>query len=366
MRRAPGRRIDRRRRTPPGCRPGAAGDCPPGAGALLHAPAAGVPGARRRREPARADRPASRGASASASACSRRGPTGWSRPGCSIFSGCRARDSSWPGWPERGVPVVLSPICWYQPRAIAGPRGECLPQGGRPVGVVPAIAPARPALLAPRAARPRRRRPAELAPPRPASSPDCSASRGSDPRRAQRGPAGVRHRDARRLPRALGPGPLRALGRPDRAAEEHARTDPRGPRARACRWSSIGEPVPGHEAYARECRRAGDGFVTWLGRLEHDDPLLASAYAAARVFALPSWFETPGLAALEAALAGSAVAITPFGSTREYFGDLVTYCRPASARGDPAGDLGLLGSRTRPPAGAARRHPLPLADTWPS
>ncbi len=36
-------------------------------------------------------------------------------------------------------------------------------------------------------------------------------------------------------------------------------------------------------------------------RLDHDDPLLASAYAAARVFALPSWFETPGLAALEAA-----------------------------------------------------------------
>ena len=31
-------------------------------------------------------------------------------------------------------------------------------------------------------------------------------------------------------------------------------------------------------------------------RLDHHDPLLTSAYAAARVFALPSWFETPGLA----------------------------------------------------------------------
>ncbi len=51
---------------------------------------------------------------------------------------------------------------------------------------------------------------------------------------------------------------------------------------------------------------AGDRTI-WLGRLDHDDPLLASAYAAARVFALPSWFETPGLAALEAALAGCAV-----------------------------------------------------------
>ncbi len=70
------------------------------------------------------------------------------------------------------------------------------------------------------------------------------------------------------------------------------------------------------------------GQVIWLGRLDHHDPLLASAYAAARVFALPSWFETPGLAALEAALAGCAVVITPYGSTREYFGDLVEYARP--------------------------------------
>ena len=66
----------------------------------------------------------------------------------------------------------------------------------------------------------------------------------------------------------------------------------------------IGEAPPGCEDYERECRRAGLGRVSWLGRLDHHDPLLASAYAAARVFALPSWFETPGLAALEAGLAG--------------------------------------------------------------
>ena len=68
--------------------------------------------------------------------------------------------------------------------------------------------------------------------------------------------------------------------------------------------------------------------VRWLGAIDHDDPRLASAYAAARVFALPSWFETPGLAALEAALAGAAVVITPLGCTREYFGDRVEYARP--------------------------------------
>ena len=90
----------------------------------------------------------------------------------------------------------------------------------------------------------------------------------------------------------------------------------------------IGEAPPGHRRYEEECRRAGRDGVVWLGRLDHHDPLLASAYAAARVFALPSWFETPGLAALEAALAGCSVVITPFGSTREYFGDHVEYARP--------------------------------------
>jgi glycosyltransferase involved in cell wall biosynthesis len=93
----------------------------------------------------------------------------------------------------------------------------------------------------------------------------------------------------------------------------------------------IGDAPPGRERYWLECRRAGGERVCWLGRLDHDDPLLASAYAAARVFALPSWFETPGLAALEAALAGCSVVITPFGSTRDYFGELVEYARPDRA-----------------------------------
>jgi glycosyltransferase involved in cell wall biosynthesis len=90
----------------------------------------------------------------------------------------------------------------------------------------------------------------------------------------------------------------------------------------------IGEAPPGCEAYEQACRKAGGSLVSWLGGLEHHDPLLASAYRAARVFALPSWFETPGLAALEAAHAGCAIVITPYGSTRDYFGEHVHYARP--------------------------------------
>jgi glycosyltransferase involved in cell wall biosynthesis len=58
--------------------------------------------------------------------------------------------------------------------------------------------------------------------------------------------------------------------------------------------------------------------------------MLASAYAACDVFALPSLFETPGIAALEAGLAGAKIAITPFGGTKDYFGPLADYTDPYS------------------------------------
>jgi glycosyltransferase involved in cell wall biosynthesis len=90
----------------------------------------------------------------------------------------------------------------------------------------------------------------------------------------------------------------------------------------------IGDATPEARGYFELCRREGGDDVLWVPALDHHDPLLASAYAAARVFALPSWFETPGLSALEAALAGTPIVITPFGSTREYFGDRALYAHP--------------------------------------
>lgn len=62
--------------------------------------------------------------------------------------------------------------------------------------------------------------------------------------------------------------------------------------------------------------------------LENDSEMLASAYAACDVFALPSMFETPGIAALEAGLAGGKVVITPFGGTKDYFETMAEYVDP--------------------------------------
>jgi len=45
---------------------------------------------------------------------------------------------------------------------------------------------------------------------------------------------------------------------------------------------------------------------------------------------LPSLFETPGLAALEAGLAGAKIVITKYGGTTEYFGENAVYIEPRS------------------------------------
>jgi glycosyltransferase involved in cell wall biosynthesis len=90
----------------------------------------------------------------------------------------------------------------------------------------------------------------------------------------------------------------------------------------------IGDVVPGHEQYADWCRRYADTDVRFLGRLAADDPLLASAYAACSTLALVSWYETPGLAALEAALTGTPLVLPIGGCGREYFGDRAEYVAP--------------------------------------
>jgi glycosyltransferase involved in cell wall biosynthesis len=82
------------------------------------------------------------------------------------------------------------------------------------------------------------------------------------------------------------------------------------------------------DGYFHEMNTKFSGKFTYLGYMEHDSPILRSAYAACAVFALPSLLETPGLAALEAAAAGATLVITKEGCTEEYFGDAAYYVDP--------------------------------------
>ena len=86
----------------------------------------------------------------------------------------------------------------------------------------------------------------------------------------------------------------------------------------------IGQPNP--EAYRELCQRYANQNVTFIDALSHEE--LAGAYAAARVHALPGWFETPGLSTLEAAAAGCNVVSSDRGTAREYLGDMAWYCDP--------------------------------------
>lgn len=95
----------------------------------------------------------------------------------------------------------------------------------------------------------------------------------------------------------------------------------------------LGDVVPGHEDYYAECRRAAGSNVLFLDAFDQTDPLLGSAYAACSCLALVSWFETPGLVALEAGMLGKPLVLGDRGSAEEYFGGLATYVAPDDIRG---------------------------------
>jgi glycosyltransferase involved in cell wall biosynthesis len=95
----------------------------------------------------------------------------------------------------------------------------------------------------------------------------------------------------------------------------------------------IGDAVPGHDRYWRACCQAADPSVIFLPRLDHDDPLLRSAYAACGCLALTGWYETPGLVALEAAMSGTPLVLPRGGSAHEYFGGEASYVAPDDLRG---------------------------------
>jgi glycosyltransferase involved in cell wall biosynthesis len=88
----------------------------------------------------------------------------------------------------------------------------------------------------------------------------------------------------------------------------------------------VGQAGRFNAAYHRHCLRAADADVRFMA--QQPPAQLRGLYHAARVHACVSWYETPGLASLEAAACGCALVVTPGGCTREYFGDEAVYAQP--------------------------------------
>jgi glycosyltransferase involved in cell wall biosynthesis len=92
----------------------------------------------------------------------------------------------------------------------------------------------------------------------------------------------------------------------------------------------IGSPEPTSMEYYEQCRKEASVGTLFIDRVDQGAPLLASAFAAAKLVVIPSQFETCGIVAMEAGLAGAKVAITMNGGTREYYKDYVSYLDPTS------------------------------------
>lgn len=95
----------------------------------------------------------------------------------------------------------------------------------------------------------------------------------------------------------------------------------------------VGDENPQDVEHTRACRRLARlrGNVAFISATR-DRRAICSLMKSCAVYVQPSFYETPGLAALEAGLCGAPVVVSDRGCTREYFGDLAYYCDPA----DPA------------------------------
>jgi glycosyltransferase involved in cell wall biosynthesis len=78
----------------------------------------------------------------------------------------------------------------------------------------------------------------------------------------------------------------------------------------------------------QEAINAHKDKIIRIDNLRYGDKLLLSAYLGATVHILPSILETPGLASLEAGLAGCSLIVGDSLPVREYFSECALFCDP--------------------------------------
>lgn len=120
----------------------------------------------------------------------------------------------------------------------------------------------------------------------------------------------------------------------------------------------VGSYAPNQRKYYDACRKIAASNIEFHDRVSQD--VLSSYYKAAKVHALPSWFETCGLSSLEAAAMGCNVVITEKGYTREYFGNDGFYCNPA----DPASIFGAIETAAQSPGRKELQQKILQRYTW--
>lgn len=91
----------------------------------------------------------------------------------------------------------------------------------------------------------------------------------------------------------------------------------------------IGNPAPNHTGYYNKCMGISKPNIHFIPGIAQEE--LVCYYKKAKVHVLPSWFETTGLASLEALFCGCNIVVTQYGDTGNYFdaSDFI-YCDPES------------------------------------
>jgi len=89
----------------------------------------------------------------------------------------------------------------------------------------------------------------------------------------------------------------------------------------------VGEPAAGCHRYAGLVRQKAKDNVEFRHRVDHDE--MPKLLTECRALVQPSYIETPGLSAMEAAAMGVPIVVSNVAPVREYFGDLAIYCDPS-------------------------------------
>lgn len=83
-----------------------------------------------------------------------------------------------------------------------------------------------------------------------------------------------------------------------------------------------------HKKYLRQCMKEQTPSLSFMGGVSQAE--LAQHLPEYRVHALPSFFETTGLASIEALVSGCSIVVSDHPIQRELFGEHAVYCDPES------------------------------------
>jgi len=122
----------------------------------------------------------------------------------------------------------------------------------------------------------------------------------------------------------------------------------------------LGDVEPKCEDYLEACRRAGGEQMIHVPAMAYDDPMLASAYAAAGCVVVRRWQPTSIVMTLNAAMTGCPLILPRHAPADEYFGELATYIPAADDMALRRAVLRVIGTGRSPLLSAHVRHYL----TW--